>query len=154
MMIEAPTIGFETIARERSQPGRSWLTRTPAELADIGQQLVPFWLTLVIVPAFNLDGKRAVFRLPSRDYPFVIFSATTDIEASSIRLFTTTSQLTADDLRLLAITGGNTERRNRLRWQTPLLLYAHEAWRAEIVFKTPPASLIHVNFEGIRMVNK
>lgn len=153
------TIAYEAYVRGENaprQPKRDWLAPSPRELAEIGKKRIPFWLTLKIIPAFNYDGKRAVFRLPSRDYPFTIYSATTDIELSSIRLFTTSQQLTADDLSLIAITGGNATNRNRLRWQTPLTLLPHEAWRAEIVFKTPPLNLvgIHVNFEGIRMVEK
>lgn len=153
------TIAYEAYARGDNaprQPKRDWLSSSPRELAEIGKKRVPFWLTLRIIPAFDLDRKRAVFRLPSRDYPFTIYSATTDIDLSSIRLFTTSQQLTADDLSLIAITGGNFSSRNRLRWQTPLLLLPHEAWRAEIVFDTPPLNLvgIHVNFEGIRMVER
>lgn len=116
---------------------------------------IPFWLSLFIVPAFNLNGKRAVFRIPSRDYPLMIFGASSDIELSSIRLFTATDQLMSEDITINYITGGNFSDRRRLRWQTPLTLLPHQAWRAEVVFVNPLNTLgLHVNFEGVRLVEK
>ncbi len=155
MAVAATTIAYESVSRQADEPRRDWLEHRPAELARIGAERVPFWLTLFVVPAFNLDGKRAVFRLPSRDYPFAIHGASTDIELSAIRLFTTLDQLSADDLPLTAITGGNFRDRRRFRWQTPLTLLPHQAWRAEIVFKTPLNALgLHVNFEGVKLIER
>jgi len=115
------------------QPGRGirrdWLNKTQAQLIQESNQQQQFWL---VFGAQNATLLPAIFRLPSRDYPFLVTGAAVNLPVTSLKLYTTGRQLESFNTPVEAIAGGSDDGRQLFRWAQPVLLKPNEAWRLEI----------------------
>lgn len=132
---------------------RDWLVQTPQQIAENAKRQHQYWL-LFAVPAAPPFG-RAVFRLPSRDYPFLITEATTNMPVSSLRLFSTDNEMTTQSVPLYAVAGGTDQARHRFTWQVPLLLLPRAVWRIELDFNFPPIGApSQIIFGGTKLLDE
>lgn len=132
---------------------RDWLVQTPQQIAESAKRQHQYWL-LFAVPSAPLFG-RAVFRLPSRDYPLLITEATTNLPISSLRLFSTDNEMALQSVPLYAVAGGTDQARHRFVWQAPLLLLPRAVWRVELNFNFPPiGSAGQIIFGGIKLLDE
>ncbi len=130
-----------------------WLVKTPQQIAADAKRQHQYWLLFQVknAPLFG----RAVFRLPSRDYPLLITDATTNLPISSIRLFSTDSEFTTQSVPLYAVAGGTDQARHHFKWQRPLLLLPRAVWRVELNFEFPPiGAASQIVFGGTKILDE
>lgn len=135
-----------------NEPRRDWLTLSNERLDEVGRRRGQFWLVLTFVNA--PDRRRAVFRVPGRDFPFLVTGGASDLPISSMRMFTTASQLTARDIPIYTIAGGSDLDRRQFLWRQPLMIKPQEAWRIEVVFEIPPIGASYLVLSGVKFERK
>ena len=96
-----------------------------------------FWLRFT---AGNATLRPATFRVPNRDYPFLVTGASVNRAVSSIRLFSADDEMMSYSIPVETFAGGSDQRRKLFTWPKPLLLLPHTAWRLDLTL-TDPAGL-------------
>lgn len=123
----AATTAYQMQSRYR--PGREWLAKSREQLIAESQGQQQFWL---VFSAPNATLRPAIFRLPSRDYPFLVTGAAVNVDATSLKLYGTDEQLASYNVPITAVAGGSDSERQIFRWQQPVLLMPNSAWRLEL----------------------
>ena len=110
-------------------PQRNWLGKSAAQLISESKKQQQFWL---VFGAPNATLLPAMFRLPSRDYPFLVFGAAVNLPVTTLKLFTANEQLNTYGTPVEAVAGGSDSQRQIFRWEQPVMMQPHEAWRLQL----------------------
>ncbi len=129
---------------------RNWLSKSPAQLQAETYERQQFWL---VFSAPNATLRPNIFRLPSRDYPFLVTGATINRAATSLKIYSTDDQLTSYFVPTAAIAGGSDSERTIFHWPEPVLLLPHTIWRGEMVLTDNTALPLttYIIFHGVKL---
>lgn len=135
------------------RPQRNWLGKTAEQLRADSEQQQQFWL---VFSAPNATLRPAVFRLPSRDYPFLVTGAVVNVAATALKLYATDEQLASYNVPISAIAGGSDGERQLFKWSQPILLMPHSAWRLELTLAEPSGLALTtiVALRGVKLGNR
>jgi len=135
-MADAALITAYHVSRGK-QPRREWLSKSAQQFEREAAERQMFWLRFT---AGNGTLRPATFRVPNRDYPFLVTGASVNRPVSSIRLFSADDEMASYSIPIEDLAGGSDQRRKLFRWPEPLLLLPHTAWRMDLTL-TDPAGL-------------
>lgn len=126
MVNELATTAYQLLLGQR----RQWLGKSLQQIRDEARQQLQFWL---VISAANDTLRPGVFRLPSRDYPFLITGAAVNQSVAELKLYSTDDELNSYQVPAYTVAGGSDGQRQYFRWSQPVLLLPHSAWRLEMV---------------------
>jgi hypothetical protein len=131
-------------------PRRNWLGKSAEQLRAESREQQQFWL---VFGAPNATLLPAMFRLPSRDYPFLVTGAAVNLPVTSLKLFTANEQLNSYGTPVEAVAGGSNAERNLFVWQEPILLQPHEAWRLQLTLAEASGLGLHtiIALRGVKL---
>ena len=132
------------------QPQREWLRKTAQQFEREAAKRQMFFLRFT---AGNATLRPATFRVPNRDYPFLVTGASVNRAVSSIRMFSADDEVANYSIPIDAFAGGSDQRRKLFKWPEPLLLLPHTAWRLELTLTDPAGIALNtvIVLRGVRI---
>ena len=129
------------------------MLKSAEQLRAESKEQQQFWL---VFGAPNATLLPAMFRLPSRDYPFLVTGAAVNLPVTSLKLFTANEQLNTYGTPIEAVAGGGDQERNVFRWTQPVLMQPHEAWRLQLTLADASGLTLNtiIALRGVKLGNR